>query len=130
MNPIAIPDDFVELVREGRSLQQSMDLRREHSLGAVQPYILATGTAKKIESLSVVLGDSHIIKLPRGCLPLRAVDVLIKAHWALSSHFCLGWKNTFRFLSTHIYKLPLENERLSTFTAEYKKLMSIEVDKS
>ncbi|KAK3913945.1 Calpain-type cysteine protease DEK1 [Frankliniella fusca] len=127
MTTLPSPDDFVEVVPIGSRLEEKMLEKRTKAGGAVQPYIIATGTCKKFESLALALGDGHYITLPPDTMPVRAVDLLIKAHYVLGSHYCLGWKNVYRFVSYYLYKLAPEKTsgRLSTFVSEYKKLMNV-----
>lgn len=112
------------LFQIGTDLRTIILERREKDTTPVQPFIIGTGTHKKIESIALVLGDDEFINLPRSTMPLRAVDLLIKANYVLSTHFYLGWKYVLRFLIANVYKMPLENPRHSAFTEQFKTIMA------
>ena len=85
------------------------------------------GTPQKISKTALVLGDSKIILLPLCTMPLKAVDLLFKAHYVLNTHFYLGWKYVMRFLAANLFTIDTENVRMSNFTEQYKAILAYEV---
>jgi len=110
-------------------VQFEIETKRVNSNHPVQPYLVGVGDKKKILTYILVLGDSQSIQLPRNCLGLRALDLLIKAHYALNIEFVLGWKNVYRFLTLHVYKLPPTKEQIekrhSTFVEQFMQLKNL-----
>lgn len=82
----------------------------------VQPYILARGTTKQISQMYLVLGDGKLVQLSRHASPVNAIDLLLKCYFSLTLHYPLGWKNVFRFIQVHVFKIPKENARESDFS--------------
>lgn len=66
------------------------------------------------------------MELTRNCLPLRAIDFLIKAHFVLGTPYILGWKYALRFLQVHAYKIPPDGKRETTFTDKAIELSSFQ----
>lgn len=85
----------------------------------MQPYLIVVGQIEQPSQIALVLGDSCSVGLPQNSSLLQGFDYLIKAHFVFNVHFHLAWKNAFRFVSTHVMKLPPENPRLSTFMEEF-----------
>lgn len=106
-------------------MQNSIETRRQHAKTSIQPYLLAVGTRAKIESYIIVLGDSHYLMLPRNTQAIRALDLLLKVHFVFNLHYCLGWKNVYRFIAAHIFHIPPENKRLSVFTEKWMELSNL-----
>ncbi|KAK3917324.1 Nitrate reductase [Frankliniella fusca] len=126
MNPIPDINDFLQIVPVGSNVQYEINEKRTKSKHPIQPYLLGVGTEKKIESIILVLGDSQSVQLPPGVQVLKAIDLLVKAHYVLNTHYVLGWKNVYRFLEVHMYKLKPSGSRLSTFTEHYLQMVNMQ----
>lgn len=105
-------------------MDEEVQKKRDNVPYSVMPYLLGFGSPKKVEKIHLVWGDSHTTELPTGTQPLKAVDILFKSFSVLCLPYYLGWKNFFRFLSFHLYKIPLDNNRLSTYDEKYLQLMA------
>ncbi|XP_034255333.1 uncharacterized protein LOC117653636 [Thrips palmi] len=125
MDPVGKVSDLIEVLPVGTNVQNSIETRRQLAKMAIQPYLLAIGTCDKVETYFIVLGDSQYVMLPRNTEAIRALDLLFKVHFVLNVHYCLAWKNVYRFIAAHIYHLPPENKRLSVFTEKWLHLTSL-----
>lgn len=96
--------------------------RKNSARHPVQPYIIGVGSNKDIGRMYLVWGDAHSMELPRNCLPLRALDFLIKAHFVLCTPYILGWKYALRFLQVHSYMIPPDKPRETVFTDKAMEL--------
>lgn len=110
------------LLQVGSDLNDIVTQKRTDQNAPAQPYILATGTPKKLQRLTLVLGDSKLIMLPLATMPLKGVDLLIKSNFVFNTHFYLGWKYVMRFLAYNLFTIPPENQRHSTFCEHFKQL--------
>lgn len=110
------------MLQIGSNVQYEIETKRSKTNHPIQPYLLGIGSTKKIESFILVLGDSQSVQLPPGVQSVKAIDLLFKAHFALDTHYLLGWKNVFRFFEIHLYKLKIAGPRLATFTEQFMQL--------
>lgn len=89
--------------------------RRDSANYFIQPHLMVSGTPNAFQNIYLVLGDGVLVPLTRAASATNAVDLLLKTFFALNLHFPLGWKNAFRFIQVHVYEIPLENLRESSF---------------
>ena len=89
--------------------------RRNEANYPVQPYVMAVGSPDNISKMFIVVGDTRLFELPRTASATNALDLLIKTFFVGNLFYPLGWKNALRFLQVHVYKIPPENPRESTF---------------
>lgn len=83
---------------------------------AVQPFMMAQGRpGEYLGQKYIVCGTGQLFQLPRQVRSVKAFDLLFKTYYALHLHYPLGWKNVFRFIQVHLYGIPSENPRESTF---------------
>lgn len=82
----------------------------------VQPFLMVQGRPGEfLGQKFIVCGNGSIVSLPRQIRSVKAIDLLFKTYFALYLHYPLGWKNVFRFLQVHLFDIPLDNPRESTF---------------
>lgn len=110
--------------KAGSDPEHEATKRREAAKYSIQPHLMATGNPHVLAQMFLVLGDGVVMSLPRSATPTNAVDLLLKTFFALSLHYPLGWKNVFRFLQVHVYELPLENPRESSFDETLIRIMN------
>ncbi|KAJ1518906.1 hypothetical protein ONE63_011492 [Megalurothrips usitatus] len=125
MTPDPRVSDLIDVKPLGSNVQHEIEKKREKARHPVQPYLMAIGSRNNFEALCLVLGDSASVQLPKNIQPARAVDLWVKAHYALDVPFILGWKNVLRLLTVHIYKIVPPSEKVSTLMQEWKELNNL-----
>ena len=91
-------------------MQQSQDIevfiqeRIDAAKAPIQPYLILVQAAltSKIVRHFLVL-DSSPVQITVNST-VNAIDILFKSYFIFNVHFPLGWRNTFHFLQTAIYK--------------------------
>ncbi|KAK3932659.1 Superoxide dismutase [Mn/Fe] [Frankliniella fusca] len=131
MDPCPDISDFFQVVpvrdSVGSNLENEIARRCIERRHPIQPYLLCLGHPRCLGKITLVWGDKESTDLPVGIAPLKAVDYLAKAFHIMQVPYMLGWKNFFRFISYHFYRIPPEHNRLSVFTAQFVELSAVEL---
>ncbi|KAK3920037.1 Ribosomal RNA large subunit methyltransferase G [Frankliniella fusca] len=109
-------EDFFHIIPPGSDPQQEVKRRYSEETYPLQPHILAIGSKRNIQTMYLVLGDGLLLNLKHSATPTKAIDLLLKTFFALQLHYPLGWKNAFRFIQVHIFDMPPDRPRESTFS--------------
>ncbi|KAK3916612.1 Proton extrusion protein PcxA [Frankliniella fusca] len=109
-------EDFFHIIPPGSDPQQEVKRRYSEETYPLQPHILAIGSKRNIQTMYLVLGDGLLLNLKHSATPTKAIDLLLKTFFALQLHYPLGWKNVFRFIQVHIFDMPPDRPRESTFS--------------
>lgn len=103
------------MLQSGTDPSVQAQVKRDEATYPVQPYVMAVGSPNSISKMFIVVGDTRLFELPRNASVTNALDLLFKTFFVANLFYPLGWKNVLRFLQVHIYAIPLENPRESTF---------------